>query len=86
MADAPSVEHFANLAAGIQWALLQPGDNDADGDAVLLPGWPCTWNVSFSLRAPAGAAVTASWMGGALRNVSVVPQSRASHILLASGC
>lgn len=86
MADEPSVEHYSNLAAGIQWALLQPGYNDSTGDAVLLPGWPCTWNVTFQLRAPAGATVAAAWAGGRLEKLSVYPPARASHILLAPGC
>jgi hypothetical protein len=86
MADDPSVEHFSNLAAGIQWALLQPGDNDATGDAALLPGWPCAWNVSFRLRAPAGATVAAEWAGGQLQSLVVDPPSRAPHVLIAPGC
>ena len=86
MADEPSVEHFSNLAAGLQWALLQPGYNDSFGDAVLFPGWPCTWNVSFRLRAPAGASVTAVWSSGQVQSLSVDPPSRSSHFVLAPGC
>lgn len=86
MADEPSVEHYANLAAGIQWALLQPGDNDAVGDVIAFPGWPCSWNVSFRLRAPKEAAVTAKWSGGRLEALTVDPPSRTSYVQLAPGC
>ena len=85
MADAPSVEHFSNLAAGLQWALLQPGD-DSTGNAVAFPGWPCSWNVSFRLKAPAGATVSGTWSGGHLGSLDVDPPSRARHVLVAAGC
>ena len=49
------------------------------GSAVLLPAWPCEWDVSFKLAAPAGAVVEGSLKQGKL-SYTVEPESRASFI------
>lgn len=82
----PSIEWFSNLASGIQFALVQPGDDDGAGEAVLLPGWPCGWNVSFALRGPKNAMVRAVFAGGAVQALDVEPPERAASFIVAPGC
>ena len=83
MAGEAALEVFSNLQAGVQLALLQPGER---GAAVVLPGWPCEWDVSFKLRAPANATVEGVWRGGQLVNLTVVPEGRAPWVIVAPGC
>ena len=85
MADEAAAEAFSNLAAGAQFALLQPGD-DAQASIVLLPGWPCQWDVHFKLHAPLQTVVEGVWAGGALASLTVTPPERAAAVILAPGC
>ena len=83
MADEAAVEVFSNLQAGVQYAVLQPGEG---GTVVVLPGWPCAWDVHFRLRAPGNATVEGVWRGGQLVNLTVLPVERAPWVKVAPGC
>lgn len=83
MSDEPALEFFSNLQAGVQFALLQPGEN---GAVVAFPAWPCHWDVHFRLCAPWNTTVEGVWQGGAVVNLTVVPESRAAAVIVATGC
>ena len=63
--------------------LLQPAD-DALGSALLLPAWPCEWDVHFKLQAPRQTTVVGSLVAGKLE-YHVEPAGRARFIS-AAGC
>ena len=90
MNDFPSVEQYSNLQAGAQFALMQAGEDNADwstpGSIVLLPGWPCAWDVSFRLRAPFNTVVTVVWANSSLQSLDVDPPARRADIVFAPGC
>jgi len=90
MADFPSVEQFSNLQAAAQFALVQAGEDNADwsspGAIVLLPGWPCAWDVAFRLRAPFNTVVTAVWANSSLQSLDVQPPARRADVVVAPGC
>ena len=83
MGDEAACEAFSNLASGVQFGLLQPGEN---GTVVVLPGWPCQWDVHFKLRAPRNTTVEGVWKGGKLLNLTVVPAWRMPWVQVAPGC
>jgi hypothetical protein len=64
--------------------LLQPGD-DANGTVVLLPAWPCDWDVSFKLAAPRNTTVALSYRAGAVASLVVTPASRRPAVVF-GGC
>ena len=66
-----------------KFALLQPGE---DGAVVAFPAWPCHWDVHFRLYAPWNTTVEGVWQGGAVVNLTVVPESRAAAVIFATGC
>ena len=74
----PSADHLGMFSTALSYALMQPVD-DAAGSAVLLPAWPCAWNVSFSLHAPRQTIVTGSLLGGKL-SYTVTPAARRPFI------
>ena len=75
---APSMDHFSFMRTAVNLMLLLPVD-DAAGSAVLLPAWPCAWNVSFSLHAPRQTVVAGSLLGGKL-SYTVTPAARRPFI------
>ena len=78
----PSADHFAVFANALQYMLIQRID-DADTDSVLLlPSWPCSWNVKFRLAAPQNTIVTGALVRGIL-NYTVSPPSRAAAVIAA---
>lgn len=77
----PSADHLGMFAIATVWMLIQPKDDGA-GSAVLLPAWPCGWDVDFKVAAPANTVVTGSLAGGKL-TYTVNPPSRASFITAA---
>jgi hypothetical protein len=85
MADEAAAETFSNMAAGVQYALMQPGD-DEKGSLVVFGGWPCDWDVHFKLWGPWNTSVEGVWEGGALLSLNVTPASRASSVIVAPGC
>lgn len=81
---APVSELYAGLASATNWMLLQPGD-DAAGTYVLLPAWPCAWDVDFVLWAPLATRVAVRLEGGRVANFSVEPPERAAQAVW-GGC
>lgn len=53
----PSGDHLSVMNNALVYMLMQTVD-DADGSVVLLPAWPCNWDVSFQLTAPMNTLVT----------------------------
>ena len=77
----PSVDHFANMNAGLQLMLLQVADDGfGNGTMVLLPAWPCAWDVEFRLKGPLRTTVTGTVHGGVLE-FAVDPPSRAAAVI-----
>ena len=62
--------------------LLQPAD-DAAGSALLLPAWPCEWDVDFKLHAPRRTTVVGSLVAGKLE-YRVKPAERTRFISAAA--
>lgn len=81
----PAAEVFSILQAAAQLALVQNAD-DAEDTIVLLPAWPCAWNVSFRLKAARNTTITAVWAAGSLQSIAVEPLDRAAHVIVAPGC
>ena len=78
----PSGDHFAVFSNALQYMLIQrvDGEGTEDGDDVLLlPAWPCEWDVEFKVHAPRNAVVTGSLKNGTLA-YSVVPGDRQAHV------
>ena len=63
--------------------LLQPAD-DAAGTFVLLPAWPCEWDVSFVLWAPLATRVQLVFAGGRVQSIDVQPPARAIAVVWAN--
>ena len=85
MGDEAAAEVFSNLQGGVGLALVQPGE-DAEGRVVVLPGWPCGWDVHFKLQAPRNTSVEVVWAGGKVRSLEVVPAERKGSVVIAPGC
>lgn len=77
----PSADHLGMFSNALVWMVLQPTD-DADGSALLLPAWPCEWDLTFKLAAPKGATVTGTVTGGKLA-YHVEPAARAEFVTAA---
>jgi hypothetical protein len=77
---APVSELYAGLMSALTWMLLQPGD-DAVGTLVLLPTWPCEWDVSFALWGPMQTRVEVEVVGGQVVGAIVTPPERASSLV-----
>merc|ERR1712166_777494 len=75
---APSGDHFAVFATALQYMLVQRAD-DAEESVLLLPAWPCHWNVNFTVNAPKLTTITGRVADGLLQ-YSVNPSSRASAV------
>ena len=65
--------------------LLQSGDDGfEDATLVMLPAWPCDWDVDAKLWGPGNTSVEFSYLGGALKSLTVVPPERAAAVKWAS--
>ena len=60
--------------------MLGGDDGFEDSTIVLLPAWPCAWDVSAKLWAPGNTSVEFSYTGGVLRSLAVEPPARAAAI------
>ena len=61
--------------------LLQSGDDGfSNATIVLLPAWPCAWDVDAKLWAPGNTSVEFSYAGGALVRLAVDPPARAAAV------
>ena len=77
----PSADHFANMNRALQEMLIQSGeDGFISTSIVLLPAWPCGWDVNFKLWAPLNTTVEVVYAGGALVSLDVNPPSRKSAV------
>jgi len=74
----PSLDHLAVFNNALQYMLMQVVD-DAQQSVLLLPSWPCAWDVSFTLNAPLNTVVTGTLSSGKL-SYSVVPSGRSSAV------
>ena len=75
----PSADHLANMMAGLQGMLIQPGD-DVDNTVVLFPAWPCEWDVNLRLHAPLATIIDLDYAGGQLVSLEVTPASRRAAV------
>eukprot|EP01061_Rhynchopus_euleeides_P013976 TRINITY_DN24258_c0_g1_i1.p1 TRINITY_DN24258_c0_g1~~TRINITY_DN24258_c0_g1_i1.p1 ORF type:complete len:746 (+),score=278.81 TRINITY_DN24258_c0_g1_i1:49-2286(+) len=74
----PSADHLANLNNAMGYALVQE-DEGPEHSLVLLPSWPCSWDVDFKVHGPLGTVVEGRLVSGVL-SYTVSPQSRAAHV------
>ena len=52
--------------------LLQSGDDSFDNTTiVVLPAWPCDWDVQFKLWAPLNTSVEVAYRGGVVHWLKV---------------
>lgn len=73
----PSADHYANFARALQEMLLQSGDDGFENATiVLLPTWPCEWDVDAKLWAPGNTSVEFSYKNGSVVSLDVVPPAR----------
>ncbi len=82
---APSADHYANFNRALQDMLLQSGDDGFENATlVMLPAWPCDWDVEAKLWGPGNTSVEFAYLGGALKSLTVVPPERAAAVKWAS--
>ena len=80
----PSADQYSNMMQGLQWMLIQPGD-DADGSIVAFPAWPCSCPVHFKLAAPRNTTVEVDYDGnGTVTMLQVSPTARSSSLIFAN--
>ena len=73
----PDMDHGGGLQLTLQFMLMQ-----CAGDRILLrPSWPADWDCRFRLHAPQRTVIEAEISGGALRIISVDPESRRKDIV-----
>lgn len=75
---APSGDQYAVFATALQYMLIQRTD-DVEDSVLLLPAWPCEWDVNFTVSAPKLTTITGGVTDGVL-HYSVTPASRASAV------
>ena len=81
----PSADFFANHNRALQDMVLQSGEDDYARDTiVLLPSWPCAWDVNAKLWAARNTTVEIDWQGGTLKSLVVTPASRGAAIVWAN--
>ena len=82
----PSADHYANFARALQEMVLQGGeDGFENATIVLLPAWPCEWDLAAKLWAPGNTTVELEYASGALVSLVVTPPQRAAAVKWA-GC
>jgi hypothetical protein len=62
--------------------LVQRVDDAEDDSVLLLPAWPCAWDVEFRVAAPRSTTVQGSLRNGTL-SFTVDPPSRAPAVHVA---
>lgn len=63
---------------GLQDMIMQVDDRKI----YLLPAWPKNWNAKFKLHAPYQTTVEGTIKNGQIQNLKVMPESRASDVIL----
>lgn len=76
--SAPSADHFAIFSNALQYMLIQQAD-DVNDSVLLLPAWPCSWDVNFTVAAPRRTTITGRLAGGKL-TYTVTPSIRQSAV------
>lgn len=72
----PDFDHGGAAMTALQRMLLQ-----TDGQKILLlPAWPCDWDVSFKLHAPQQTTVECVFQGGEIRSLVVTPEARRADV------
>lgn len=74
----PSSDHYAVMSNALQYMLAAPTDSKDNG-LLLLPAWPCEWDVDFRIAAPNKTVVLGSLKNGKLQ-YSVTPSARAGSV------
>lgn len=74
----PSSDHLAVFSNALTYMLLQVAD-DAAQSVLLLPAWPCQWDISFRVHAPFQTTIEGQLTGGNLR-YTVDPPTRAANV------
>ena len=65
--------------------LVQSGEDGFDATTiVLLPSWPCQWDVSLKLYAPLNTTVELVYTNGTLVSLDVQPPARAGAVKFAN--
>ena len=77
----PSSDHFGVMQNALAYMLMQQVD-DAAGSVLLLPAWPCSWDVRFKLHAPKQTVVTGALVAGKLE-FDVSPPARKANVHVA---
>jgi len=81
----PSADHFALLNRCLNDMLIQSGEDGFDNTTiVMLPAWPCGWDVQAKLWAPLNTSVELDFRGGALAELIITPPSRAGAVKFAN--
>ncbi len=74
----PDQCHGSNLLDTVQRMLLQ-----CDGERlVVLPCWPCAWDVSFRLHAPGRVVVECEFRAGRVERLEVTPTERRGDVVM----
>ena len=72
----PDEEHGEVGSIALNAMLMQ-----TDGDRILLmPTWPAEWDVNFKLTAPRQTTVWCQYIDGAVRRLTVEPESRLKDV------
>ena len=81
----PSADHFAMMNRCVNDMLIQSGEDGFESTTiVMLPAWPCDWDVQAKLWAPLNTSVEIDLRGGALALLVVTPPSRAGAVRFAN--
>lgn len=74
----PSSDHYGVMNNALVYMLLAPKDDEQEG-VLLLPAWPCEWDVQFKLHAPRRTVIEGRLLAGAL-SFTVSPPERAAAV------
>ena len=69
---------LAQMQNAIGYMLMAPADDEAQS-VVLLPAWPCEWDVSFKVHAPQQTTISGQLVAGEL-SFSVDPVERKAYV------
>jgi hypothetical protein len=72
------VHALAQMQNAIGYMLMAPADDMAQS-VVLLPAWPCEWDVSFKVHAPQQTTISGQLVAGKL-SFSVEPADRKAYV------
>eukprot|EP00047_Mylnosiga_fluctuans_P013403 m.31443 g.31443 ORF g.31443 m.31443 type:complete len:770 (-) comp4883_c0_seq2:146-2455(-) len=80
---APSSDHLGVFSNALTYMLIQSLDDPAQ-TILLLPAWPCAWDVSFKVHGPLSTVIEGQLHDGKL-TFAVTPASRLPAVM-ASAC